>query len=159
MNHETKKRDPRNVLIIVLIIVAVAAIALAVWALSTRQAAEPEKPLLTPKPTPTEEPLTKTIALPQFAWLNLKADTTEQTLTFDNPQRNFAHFRVSLVLDGETLWESELLAPGETSKPVVLSKPLAAGEYQVELCYACFADAEGTSPLNGARSPVRLVVE
>ena len=159
MNHETKKRDPRNVLIIVLIIVAVAAIALAVWALTTRQAAEPERPRLTPKPTPTEEPLTKTIALPQFAWLNLKADTTEQTLTFDNPQRNFAHFRVSLVLDGETLWESELLAPGETSKPVVLSKPLAAGEYQVELCYACFADAEETSPLNGARSPVRLAVE
>ena len=80
-------------------------------------------------------------------------------MIFDNPQRNFAHFRVSLVLDGETLWESELLAPGETSKPVVLSKPLAAGEYQIELCYACFSDAEGTQTLNGARSPVRLVVE
>ena len=159
MDNEKKKLDPRNALIVVLIVVAVAAIALAAWALSTRQAAEPEKPLLTPKPTPTEEPLTNTIALPQFAWLNLNADTTEQTLTFDNPQRNFAHFRVSLVLDGETLWESEMLAPGETSKPVTLSKPLAAGEYQVELCYACFADAEGTSPLNGARSPIRLVVE
>lgn len=159
MDNEKKKLDPRNALIVVLIVVAVAAIALAAWALSTRQAAEPEKPLLTPKPTPTEEPLTNTIALPQFAWLNLNADTTEQTLTFDNPQRNFAHFRVSLVLDGKTLWESEMLAPGETSKPVTLSRPLAAGEYQVELCYACFADAKGTSPLNGARSPVRLVVE
>ena len=159
MENEKKKRDPRNVLIFVLIIVAVAAIVLAVWALSTRSAVPSPAPLLTPKPTPTEEPLTNTIALPQFAWLNLKADTTEQTLTFDNPQRNFAHFRVSLVLDGETLWESELLAPGETSKPVVLSKPLAAGEYQVELCYACFADAEGTQALNGARSPVKLVVE
>ena len=159
MDNEKKKLDPRNALIVVLIVVAVAAIALAVWALSTRQAAEPEKPLLTPKPTPTEAPLTNTIALPQFAWLNMEADKTEQPLTFDNPQRNFAHFRVSLVMDGETLWESELLAPGETSKPVTLSKPLAAGEYQVELCYACFADAEGTSPLNGARSPVRLVVQ
>ena len=159
MEADKKKRDPRNALIVVLIVVAVAAIALAAWALSTRQAAEPEKPLLTPKPTPTEEPLTKTIALPQFAWLNMEADKTEQPLTFDNPQRNFAHFRVSLVLDGETLWESEMLAPGKTSKPVTLSRPLAAGEYQIELCYTCFADAEGTSPLNGARSPVRLVVE
>ena len=140
-------------------VLAVAAIAVAVWALSTRSAAPAPAPRLTPKPTPTEEPLTNTIALPQFAWLNLSADTTEQTLTFDNPQRNFAHFRVSLVLDGETLWESEMLAPGKTSKPVTLSRPLAAGEYQIELCYACFADAEGTSPLNGARSPVRLVVE
>ena len=159
MENEKKKRDPRNAIMIVLIIVAAAAIAVAVWALSTRSAAPAPAPRLTPKPTPTEEPLTKTIALPQFAWLNLKADTTEQTLTFDNPQRNFAHFRVSLVLDGETLWESEMLAPGKTSKPVTLSRPLAAGEYQIELCYACFADAEETSPLNGARSPVRLVVE
>ena len=158
MENEKKKRDPRNAIMIVLVIIAVAAIAVAVWALTTRPAAAPQQPRLTPKPTPTEEPLTNTIALPQFAWLNLNADTTEQTLTFDNPQRNFAHFRVSLVLDGETLWESELLAPGETSKPVTLSRPLAAGEYQIELCYACFADAEGTSPLNGARSPVRLVV-
>ena len=170
MENEKKKRDPRNAIMIVLIIVAAAAIAVAVWALSTRSAAPAPAPRLTPKPTPTEEPLTKTIALPQFAWLNtialpqfawlyMEAGKTEQSLTFDNPQRNFAHFRVSLVLDGETLWESEMLAPGETSKPVTLSRPLAAGEYQIELCYACFADAEGTSPLNGARSPVRLVVE
>ena len=159
MENEKKKRDSRNVLIFVLIIVAAAAIALAVWALSTRNTVPSPTPSLTPQPEQTEEQLTNTIALPQFALLNLKADTTEQTLTFDNPKRNFAHFRVSLVLDGETLWESELLAPGETSKPVVLSKPLAAGEYQIELCYACFSDAEGTQTLNGARSPVRLVVE
>lgn len=86
METEQKKRDPRNILIVVLIVVAVVAVALAVWALSTRVTPEAAAPRLTPKPTPTEEPLTNTIALPQFAWLNLKADTTEQTLTFDNPK-------------------------------------------------------------------------
>ena len=158
-DNKQKKRDPRNALIIVLIVVAVAAIALAVWALTSRAPAAVEPPRLTPVPTPTEEPLTNTIALPQFAWLNMKADTTEQTLTFDNPQRNFAYFRVSLVLEDETLWESDLLAPGETSKPVVLTRPLEAGEYEVILGYACFADAEATSPLNGAASPLKLIVE
>ena len=160
MDAENKKpRDPRNTIMIMLILVAVAAIAVAVWALSTRSPAPQSTPRLTPMPTPTEEPLTNTIALPQFAWLNLKADTTEHTLTFDNPQRNFAHFRVSLTLDGKTLWESELLAPGETSEPVVLSRPLPAGEYEVILGYACFADPEATSPLNGAASPMKLLVE
>ena len=150
--------DVKTVLIVLLIVVAVAAIAVAVWALSTRSPVPEPTPLLTPAPTPTEEPLTDRIALPQFAQLNVRADTTEQTLTFDNPQRDFAYFRVSLTLDGETLWESELLAPGETSKPVVLSRPLPAGEYEVILGYACFADPEATSPLNGAASPMKLLV-
>lgn len=84
MENKQNKRDPRNVLIVVLIIVAVAAIALAVWALSTRSAAPSPAPRLTPKPTPTEEPLTNTIALPQFAWLNAEGGgnyTTHVTYT------------------------------------------------------------------------------
>ena len=99
MENEKKKRDPRNAIMIVLIIVAAAAIAVAVWALSTRSAAPAPAPRLTPKPTPTEEPLTKTIALPQFAWLNLKADTTEQTLTFDNAGDAFQAPRGGRVSD------------------------------------------------------------
>ena len=113
----------------------------------------------TPVPVPEEERLTDRIALPQFAYLNLAADTTAQTLTFDNPSINYAYFRVSLVMDGETLWESELLAPGKTSKPVKLSRPLQAGEYDVTLCYACFADKREKEPLNGAASPMKLKVE
>ena len=68
------------------------------------------------------------------------------------------YFRVSLVLDDVTLWESELLAPGETSAPVALREPLPAGEYEVQLCYACFSDETEQNALNGARSPVRLIV-
>ena len=68
------------------------------------------------------------------------------------------YFRVSLVLDDVTLWESELLAPGETSAPVRLIEPLPAGEYEVLLCYACFSDETEQNALNGARSPVRLIV-
>lgn len=85
-----------------------------------------ESPIASEPKTP--EPLTDQIALPQFAWINLAADTTQQKQTFENPSQNFAQFQVSLVLDGETLWESELLKPGETSAPVVLTRPLEAGD-------------------------------
>ena len=166
MKNEKKKGGSSGFLITILICITVAALMFAAVAVAAAMGKinlpslpKANEPRLTPVPTPTEEPLTDSIALPQFAWLNLKADTTEQTLTFDNPYYNFAHFRVSLVLDGETLWESALLAPGETSQPVELTRPLPAGEYEIELCYACFADAEGTSPLNGAASPVKLLVE
>ena len=157
--------DGKTVLIVVLVGITVIALmfaAVAFAALTGRinlpALPRADTPRLTPVPTPTEEPLTDRIALPQFAQLNMAADTAEQSLTFDNPYYNFAYFRVSLVLEDETIWESELLAPGETSSPVLLKEPLPAGEYEVLLCYACFSDETEQNALNGARSPVRLIV-
>ena len=147
-------------MMILLAVIAVAAIAVAVWAITSRDhGSSPPTEQTSTEEASTPEPLTDTIALPQFAWLNLKADTTEQTLTFDNPSQNFAAFRVSIVLDGETLWESELLRPGDTSAPVVLSRSLSAGEYEASLVYTCFTNDEAQSPLNGANSPILLKVK
>ena len=100
-SENKKKRDPRTILIIVLAVVALTAVALAVWAIFFRNTSPvEEEPHLAPA-AEQEESLTDRIALPQFAQLNVKADTKEQELTFDNPARNFAHFRVSIVLDDE----------------------------------------------------------
>lgn len=151
-NH--KKRDPRNLIIVILLVVAVIAVGIALWTGLSRDKGQDQPHFEEAE----EEKLTDTIALPQFAELDLMADTTEQTLTFENPARNYAYFRVSLVMDDETLWESELLAPGETSKPVVLQEPLAKGEYEVQLCYSCFSDEQEQNALNGAASPVKLIV-
>ena len=155
---------------IVFAVIALLAIAVAVWALvtmsrSAEQSAAESTPAAqaasapTPEPTPAPTPLTSQIALPQFAWINLAADSPKQTQTFQNPAQNFAQFRVSIVLDGETLWESELLKPGETSAPVVLSRPLEAGEYEANLVYTCFTNDETVRPLNGANSPITLKVQ
>ena len=158
MGDKSLKTDPRNVAIIILAVVSMCALVLAAWALAgLGQAGSISE--FAPEEVSEEEKLTDRIALPQFAWLNLKAGSKEQSLTFDNPSINYAYFRVSLVMDGETLWESELLAPGKTSKPVELSKPLAAGEYDVTLCYSCFSDKREKNALNGAASPMKLKVE
>ena len=153
----------RNIIMVMLVIIAAVAIIVAILAvMSSNKTQEPVQtaaPVTTPETTTEPETLTDQIALPQFAWLNLKADETDQTLTFDNPAQNFAQFRVAIVLDGETLWESELLKPGETSTPVVLSKELAAGEYEANLIYTCFTNDEAMEPLNGANSPITLKVK
>lgn len=151
-----KNTDTRDVIVILLAAVTLCSLCLALLSLFRRGNGGAD---FTPVPVSEEEKLTDRIALPQFAYLNLAADSTAQTLTFDNPSINYAYFRVSLVMDGETLWESELLAPGKTSKPVKLSRPLSAGEYDVTLCYACFADRREKEPLNGAASPMKLKVE
>ena len=156
-----KKREPRDILLIVFAVIAILAIFVAVWAIITRnkEATKVQTVAVPSTATETQEQLTNQIALPQFAWIYLAADTTQQTQTFNNPQQNFVQFRVSIVLDGETLWESELLKPGETSATVVLSRPLESGEYEANLVYVCFTNDETMSQLNGANSPITLKVQ
>lgn len=159
-----RKRDYRNVLLVVFAAIAAVSVGVAIWAVSSNNVTQgntdvpgsegPESSLA----SEPAEPLTDQIALPQFAWLYLVAGQTEQELTFTNPEQNFAWLKVSLLLDGKTLWESALLKPGETSEAVMLSRPLDVGNYEAHLTYSCYADGGGQSPLNGADSPVTLKV-
>ena len=152
----------RNIIMVMLVIIAAVAIIVAILAVTsrdrTREPVQTAAHVSVQETTTEPETLTDRIALPQFAWLDLKADVTEQSLTFDNPAQNYAAFRVAIVLDGETLWESETLRPGDTSASVVLSRPLAAGDYEANLVYTCFTNDEAQNPLNGADSPITLKV-
>ena len=152
-----KERDGRDKLIVILLFITLLSVSVAVWAVISK--GNSQLPLTTSAQTnENPEKLTDSIALPQFAWLTFTARTKKQTLTFTNPEQNFARFRVSIVLDGETLWQSELLRPGETSEAVVLSRALSAGEYEARLVYECFTNDEAKNPLNGADSPITIKV-
>ena len=76
-----------------------------------------------------------------------------------NPENNACYFRISLLLDGEALWRSDLLAPGQTAPQQTLSRALAAGEYSAVLKYECFADEAETEPLNGSEISLTLRVQ
>ncbi len=101
------------------------------------------------------------IAIPGYEVLELKADATEQALRLPNPEQNMCYFQISLFLeDGTLLWQSELIEPGKTSKPMVLTKTLSKGTYpQAVLRYACYRMDENLSPLNGAETKVTLWVK
>ena len=160
LTEKKAKRDRRDVVIVILSVITLISVIAAVWALFFRSCHAPAAASGTNVAGEAEQPekMTDSIALPQFAWLTFASDVREQTLTFTNPERNFACFRVSIVLDGETLWQSELLKPGEMSGQVVLSRALSAGEYEARLVYECFTDDEAQNPLNGADSPITLKV-
>ena len=68
-------------------------------------------------------------------------------------------YAASLLLDGEALWRSDLLAPGQTAPQQKLSRALAAGEYSAFLKYECFADEAETVPLNGSEIALTLRVQ
>lgn len=98
------------------------------------------------------------ISIPGFDFLNFKADTKEQSLSFLNPSENSCYFRISLLLDGQTLWRSELLAPGRSTEKQTLDHSLAAGDYNAILKYECFADEAETASLNGSEIELPLHV-
>lgn len=101
------------------------------------------------------------IAIPGYEILELNANSKEQALCLPNPEQNMCYFQIALYLeDGTLLWQSELIEPGKTSKPMVLTKTLSKGTYpQAVLRYACYRMDEDLSPLNGAETKVTLRVK
>ena len=112
-----------------------------------------------PSAQQTEPSEPDSISIPGFDFLSLQAGTQEQSLPLYNPENNACYFRISLLLDGETLWRSDLLAPGQNAPQQTLSRTLAAGEYSAVLKYECFADEAETVPLNGSEISLTLRVQ
>ena len=101
------------------------------------------------------------IAIPGYEMLEMKAGSKEQSLCMPNPPQNCCYFQIALYLeDGTLLWQSELIEPGTTSKPMVLTKALDKGMYpNTILRYSCYRMDEDLSPLNGAETKLTLWVK
>ncbi len=106
----------------------------------------------------TGEKNTDTISIPGFDFLNFKANTEEQTVNFYNPPANTCYFKISLIVNNETLWQSPLLAPGKAVYDIKMDQTLGSGEYDATLKYECFADAAAEAELNGSEIGVVLKV-
>lgn len=111
--------------------------------------------------TTTVEKNPDSIAIPGYEMLELKAGSKEQSLCMPNPPQNCCYFQICLYMeDGTLLWKSELIEPGKTSKPIVLSKALEKGMYpNAVLRYSCYRMDESLAPLNGAETKVTLWVK
>ena len=100
------------------------------------------------------------IAIPGYEGITLKADSKEQEIGFPNPAQNTCYFQISLILeDGTTLWQSELVKPGEISKSITLNEPLAAGVYPNSLLkFDCYTMDGSMRSLNGAATKMTIHV-
>lgn len=109
----------------------------------------------------TTEPLEagRGIAIPGYDEIRLKANETEQTVYFHNPDQNNCFFVISLMIDGIEIYKSEMIAPGAKIESISLSAPLYAGSYSgAVLSYSCY-DLYTQQELNGAEMPVKLEVK
>lgn len=92
-----------------------------------------------------------TIAIPGFIRLTFKKDEITQRVNFRNTDINTCYFKLTLTMpDGEILWKSDFLTPGEYITSIDLDRTLDAGVYHhAKLRYSCFS-LDTLAPLNGA---------
>jgi hypothetical protein len=109
------------------------------------------------EPTPVEVP--KTIAIPGYAQLVMKAGDVMQDVELHNPQENSCYFVISIILpDGTEVFRSGLIEPGQKIDVIKLSQPLKAGTYEnAVLRYSCYS-IKDKKKLNGADTKFTLEV-
>lgn len=99
------------------------------------------------------------IAIPGYELLEFDANSRTQTLCLSNPTQNVCFFQISLYLEEMLLWKSDLIEPGKTSEPILLTQVLKKGTYtNAVLKYECY-QMDGKTPLNGAETKITLWVK
>lgn len=109
------------------------------------------------EPLPAEIP--KTIAIPGYAQLVMKAGEVMQDVELHNPQENLCYFVISIILpDGTEVFRSSPIEPGQKIDVIKLLQPLKAGTYEnAVLRYSCYS-IKDNKQLNGADTKFTLEV-
>ena len=88
--------------------------------------------------------------------VQVAADGVSGRIALANGVQSSGSFTMELVLDEETIFASEPLAPGESLEEITLTKPLEPGEYEAMLVISKYT-AEGEY-IYGQRQPVTITV-
>lgn len=88
--------------------------------------------------------------------ISVSADGVTAACSYANTSVSGNAVVLTLVLDGEEIYRSEALQPGDAIETVTLSRALSAGEYEA-IAVAAIYDADG-SCLFSSRTPVALSV-
>ena len=113
------------------------------------------------------KPVVPGVTIPGFGEMTIPANTKElKGINLHNPSKNegwyYLTFKLSLLdKDGEvseTLYESQLLPPGQYIKDITLSRGLAPGEYAAVMHVQPYRIAD-TTPTNNADMRVTIIAK
>ncbi len=93
----------------------------------------------------------ESIKIPGFDHLLLKTGTQDQKITLNNPAENPCYFQIQMMLpDGRTIYNSDMMAPGESISKIRLNTVLPAGIYENTIIqYTCYS-LDSLRIVNGA---------
>ena len=100
------------------------------------------------------------IALPGFSEVTAKEGDTIVDMALANPSFNSVYFKYIVTFDntGETLLESDLIAPGKAIKELPIPKDLSVGKYPITISIKTY-NKKTKAELNGGANQIFLVVE
>ena len=96
--------------------------------------------------------------IPGYKTVRLDSKTGQLDIAPHNPEGNPCYFIIHLQADGEELYQSKMLAPGQALYDVSVDSIPKPGTYDAKIKYECFHLAT-LKPLNGAEIAVELIVE
>ena len=165
---ETKKhRKQRNLLIAI-----IAVLLLIILLLSLRccqgSPADPQTPNLDNNAvdwqgsqqlqTPNNQGSSGKISIPCFESLLFTANEKTQKINLYNPASNRCYFVITLKVNDEVLFKSEMIAPNKGFYEIELLDTLEAGDYVCIVIYETFSTADLT-PMNGGSFDFDLKVQ
>lgn len=98
------------------------------------------------------------IEIPGFDSLVFKADQITQKVNLYNPENNTCYMVITLMVEDDILWKSELIEPNSGFYEIDLNHALSAGNYTGTILYDCYSSKD-LSALNGSSFQFKLQVK
>ena len=95
------------------------------------------------------------LVVPAFSQLAFKTGEKKQTVMLSNPASNDADMYIVLSVDGDEIYKSGLIKPGECIKEIELNKSLYIGTYNCTVFYHFNKDGV---ELNGLKNNCKVEV-
>lgn len=100
---------------------------------------------------------TKQVQIECFDTLHFDANKTLQQVSIHNPNGNSCYMKYQIILDGDILWQSDMIQPNYGFKEIIIRKKLEEGTYSAEYIVKCF-DLKTKKELNGINAEVSIIV-
>jgi len=97
------------------------------------------------------------IKIPGYGTVTISSNSTSIGMILLNPEENPCYFIFELVVDGESLYQSGMVAPSLCIEGFEISKALKKGEYSAKLQISTYA-LDTYATMNGAHVDFKLVV-
>lgn len=100
------------------------------------------------------------IKIPGYPSIELPPEQADVAIVLLNPEGNPCYFKFELVLkdSDESLYQSELVPPGQAITQLTLARGLSAGEYHATIKITTYSTVD-QSPMNGANVETVLIVK